>query len=283
MRRYLILVALGSAVLFAGAESRIEHISFQSGALGAEKPYTVYLPDGYDASDRSYPVLYLLHGAWGNDRDWTEKGNMKEIADLAIASGTSTPMIVVMPDARGEGEDFGGKNMGYFSVPGWDYEKYFYDELIPDVERRYRAEGDKRHRAIAGLSMGGGGSAYYAQKYPEWWGSACSLSGALGYVPPLAGEDSDGGAFDRAMKLTDPLTYVSNAEGEDVDALKSVRWYVDCGDDDFLADGNVAFYQAMKKAGVPLQFRMRDGGHTWLYWQTSLPEVLRFVSIGFLE
>ena len=66
-------------------------------------------------------------------------------------------------------------------------------------------------------------------------------------------------------------------------ALRTVRWWVDCGDDDFLYEGNIRFYDQMKKHHIPLQFRMRDGGHTWRYWQTALPDVLTFISIGFAE
>ena len=121
----------------------------------AGKSCTVYLPDGYDRdTTRRYPVLYLLHGASGYHGDWVEKGNMYQIAEEAIAAGRALPMVVVMPDASGTGPHYMGDHMGYFDVPGWAYERFFFEEFLPAVEQRYRIRGDKRHRAIAGLSMG---------------------------------------------------------------------------------------------------------------------------------
>lgn len=152
------LLAL-TAALTAGAQSRTEVYTFPSEVLGAEKSCTVYLPDGYDRSQESYPVLYLLHGASGCHTDWTQKGDLRRIADEAIAAGMARPMIVVMPDASGEGPKRTGKHMGYFDVPGWDYERFFFEEFMPAVEKRYRIASDKAHRAVAGLSMGGGGTA----------------------------------------------------------------------------------------------------------------------------
>ena len=158
MKRLLTLLAACIAACAATAQSRIETFTFRSALLGAEKTCSVYLPAGYDDSGRSYPVLYLLHGASGYHGDWAEKGNMRQIADEAIAAGTALPMIVVMPDASGTGENYTGDRMGYFDVPGWPYERFFFEEFVPAVERRYRICGDKARRAISGLSMGGGGT-----------------------------------------------------------------------------------------------------------------------------
>ena len=179
MKRLLTLLAACIAACAATAQSRIETFTFRSALLGAEKTCSVYLPAGYDDSGRSYPVLYLLHGASGYHGDWAEKGNMRQIADEAIAAGTALPMIVVMPDASGTGENYTGDRMGYFDVPGWSYERFFFEEFVPAVERRYRICGDKARRAISGLSMGGGGTAVYALRHPELFGSACPMSGLL--------------------------------------------------------------------------------------------------------
>ena len=183
MKRLLTLLAACIAACAATAQSRIETFTFRSALLGAEKTCSVYLPAGYDDSGRSYPVLYLLHGASGYHGDWAEKGNMRQIADEAIAAGTALPMIVVMPDASGEGPKRTGKHMGYFDVPGWEYERFFFEEFMPAVEKRYRIASDKAHRAVAGLSMGGGGTAVYALRHPELFSSACSMSGLLDMFP----------------------------------------------------------------------------------------------------
>lgn len=273
----LILIAAASAFSRAGT---VHHLSMPSQILGEEKPVTVYLPDGYEDGDASYPVLYLLHGAWGCDRDWTDKGSAAEIADLAIRSGMATPMVIVMPDARGTDPDLAGPHMGYFDQPDWQYEKYFYEELIPFVESEFRIVGGKGARAIAGLSMGGGGAVVYGQRYPHWWGSVCSLSGALGHVPPLSGATE---TFSESLRRNDALAFLNVSGKDNADSLRSVRWLIDCGDDDFLWEGNIEFYRAMRHLGIPVEFRMRDGAHNWTYWRTGLPAILTFISQGFRQ
>ncbi len=279
----LFLAAIAVLVTFSlAAQSKIVEASVESKILGAEKQYSVYLPDGYETSGKDYPVLYLLHGAWGYHRSWIENGNVRTIADEAIASGFSLPVIIVMPDASGKGDKYGGKDMGYFDVQGWEYEKFFFEEFIPAVESAYRIKSDKKHRAVSGLSMGGGGSAVYAQRHPDMFSSACPLSGLVGELGDAMPERFDPG-FVESARVTLPATLLENASPEQTEALKTVRWYVDCGDDDYLLMGNIEFFTLMKKLGIPVEFRMRNGAHNWEYWRTALPQVLTFVSIGFSE
>ena len=279
MKKLLITTLLAlAAVLTAGAQSRTEVCTVPSEILGVEKSCTVYLPDGYDRSGESYPVLYLLHGASGCHTDWTLKGYMRRITDETIASGMARPMIVVMPDAAGEGENYTGLHMGYFDVPGWNYEQFFFEEFIPAVEKNYRITSDKAHRAISGLSMGGGGTAAYALRHPGVFGSACPMSGLLdGFPGPRNYED----AFQKSVIDNSPVAMLRQMPDDQLDGVRSVRWWVDCGDDDFLWKSNVDFYSLMRERNIPLQYRMRDGGHTWRYWETVLPDVLVFVSAGF--
>ncbi len=275
MKRIVLSLLVLATAAGLQAQSRVVEASMKSKLLGAEKPYLIYLPDGYDTSGKSYPVLYLLHGASDTHTAWRDKGVMQLIADEHTEAGMMLPMIIVMPDARGEGENNMGKNMGYFNQPGWPYEDFFFTEFIPYIEKTYRIIGDKRHRAVAGLSMGGGGSASYAQRHPDMFSSTCPLSGALGGMRRLDKPE--------LMEQTSPVRFVENATPEQVDAMKTVRWYVDCGDDDFLWMPNIEFFRLMKEKGIPLQYRMRNGGHNWEYWQTALPSVLSFISIGFAE
>ena len=197
-------------LLFAApltAQSRLETFTLRSELLGAEKSCTIYLPDGFDAdTTRRYPVLYLLHGASDTHTAWSEptKGQMQQIVDEAIAEGRSARMVVVMPDASGEDENHTGRHMGYYNVPDWPYERFFFEELMPAVERRYRILSDKGHRAIAGLSMGGGGTATYAQHHPELFGSACPLSAAL-EPRPITGAPSD---YERSRIENSPLRFL---------------------------------------------------------------------------
>ena len=260
-----------------------DNLKMTSEILGGERRYAVYLPPDYDASERSYPVLYLLHGGGDDQTGWVQFGEVLHIADEAINEGEATPMIIVMPDASGE-------RRGYFnSLDGaWRYEDFFFEEFIPFIEEKYRIKSEKRYRAVAGLSMGGGGSFMYALHRPEMFSSAAPLSASTG---PLSLED-----FKRRLSQSDQnasvpdsvveayynrhsaLALVENMPDEQKEA---VRWYIDCGDDDFLYEGNSLIHIAMRKREIPHEYRVRDGGHTWTYWREALPTVLAFVSQAF--
>ncbi len=258
-----------------------DNLTLPSKLLKSERKFAIYLPPDYETSQRSYPVLYLLHGAGDDQTGWVQFGEVLRIADSAIRDGSATPMVIVMPDAN-------TGRRGYFNDPkgDWPYEDFFFQELIPYVEQKYRIKGEKRYRAIAGLSMGGGGSFVYALRHPELFSSACPLSASAG---PLTPEDARKYLSRNNATPTDPevtgyynrqsvLALVNNLP----DSLKkSVRWYIDCGDDDFLYEGNSLVHIAMKKREIPHEFRIRDGGHTWTYWRASLPAVLEFVSQAF--
>jgi enterochelin esterase-like enzyme len=272
-------------------KSRVQEYTVKSKILGGvEKVFSVYLPAGYTESEERYPVLYLLHGAGGYNKTWIENGDMQRITDFTTAEGLALPMIIVMPDARGEGTEkapYAGKNMGYFNMPGWNYEDFFFQEFIPYVDATFRTIPDKKHRAISGLSMGGGGSAVYALHHPEYFSSSCPLSGLLGVPYTKAEADAIANRWDSTFINSafngSAVDIVRNAPPELLDDIRTVRWYVDCGDDDYLYYGNIMFYHLMLQNKVPLQFRMRDGAHNWMYWQSALPSVLSFVSIGFAE
>jgi enterochelin esterase-like enzyme len=280
MKKGLLLIALLLPVLlFAQSGKVMDNLKMDSKILKMERNYAVYLPPGYETSDRSYPVLYLLHGATDNHTAWVQFGEVLHITDKAIKEGTATPMIIIMPDAD-------TKVMGYFNVPDYSYEDFFFNELIPYVEQKYRIKSTKRFRAIAGLSMGGGGSFMYGLRHPEMFSSACPLSA---YVGPMTKEQNDqrfNRLFPKASQAEadsyfqnySALNLLANAKVEDV---KSVRWYIDCGDDDSLYEGNSLMHIEMRKKEIPHEYRVRDGGHRWSYWRDALPEVLRFVSDSF--
>ena len=252
--------------------------------LDSERKFAVYLPPDYESSERSYPVLYLLHGAGDDQTGWVQFGEVLHITDKAIEAGTATPMIIVMPDANT------GKR-GYFNdITGtWRYEDFFFEEFMPHVESTYRIKGEKRYRAIAGLSMGGGGSFMYALHRPDLFSSAAPLSA---YVGPLSldalkqrferiEEDISSISEEQLVAYYERHNALSLIEQIPEDQKKAVRWYIDCGDDDFLYEGNSLVHIAMKKNDIPHEFRIRDGAHTWTYWRESLPEVLHFVSQAF--
>ena len=260
--------------------SRVEEHTVKSEVLKAERNYTVYLPAGYDMNtDRTYPVLYLLHGMNDTNKGWYERGHVKDVMDQLTASGEVCEMIIVTPDAGGNiMED---KWNGYFDMQGWNYEEFFFAEFLPMVEKEYRIKADKQHRAIAGLSMGGGGCTSYAQRHTDMF-AACYAMSALMHLPPAKAEDVASGnkmalLTDAANRLSS-VDYVKNADDERKQELRTVAWWVDCGDDDFLFDCNLDFYQAMRRAHIPCQLRVRDGGHTWEYWHSALYTALPFFS-----
>ncbi len=276
----LISLSLGFALLAQTGKVK-DNLTLPSKLLKGDRKYAVYLPPDYETSERSYPVLYLLHGAGDDQTGWVQFGEVLHIADKAIAEGTATPMIIVMPDAN-------TGQRGYFNdlKNEWRYEDFFFDEFMPYIEKTYRIKKEKRFRAVAGLSMGGGGSFMYALHHPELFSSACPLSA---YIGPLTLADAKAGLERSNQKGTDAeieayfnkhnaINLVNNIKD---DQKKAVRWYIDCGDDDFLYEGNSLIHIAMKKKEIPHEFRVRNGAHTWTYWREALPTVLSFISDAF--
>jgi enterochelin esterase-like enzyme len=271
-----------SSVLLAQTGKVKDDCIVPSSILKMDRKYAVYLPPDYETSQRSYPVLYLLHGAGDDQTGWVQFGEVLTIADAAIKSGTATAMIIVMPDANT------GKRGYVNDVKGeWRYEDFFFQEFMPFIEKEYRIKADKRYRAIAGLSMGGEGTFIYALHHPELFSAACPLSAATG--PKSLEELKD-------YRLWQGVEGITNADKEAYfkhysvlnliqnmpdDQKKAVRWYIDCGDDDFLYEGNCLAHIAMRQKEIPHEFRVRDGAHNWTYWRASLPNVLEFVSMGF--
>lgn len=270
-------------VLFAQQGKIYDDLSMESKILDGTRKYAIYLPPDYESSERSYPVLYLLHGGGDDQTGWVQFGEVKYIADKEINEGRCTPMIIVMPDANT------GKR-GYFnSADGkWRYEDFFFDEFIPFIEKKYRIKGIKRYRSVAGLSMGGGGSFMYALHRPDMFATASPLSA---YAGPLSIDQVKERMNRRNETYSDKqieeyyyrhsaLELIKSMPADDV---KSVKWYIDCGDDDFLYEANSLIHLEMRKREIPHEFRIRDGGHRWEYWRESLPKVLQFASASYRQ
>ncbi len=283
MKKLLGLFALHLSLLTCAQTGKVfDNLSMKSKILSMDRKYAVYLPPDYETSQRSYPVLYLLHGGGDDQTGWVQFGEVLTIADKGIKEGSATAMIIVMPDAN-------TGQRGYFNdIRGqWKYEDFFFQEFMPYVEKTYRIKSDKRYRAISGLSMGGGGSFMYALHHPELFSAACPLSASTG---PITLEQYKTTLRNNKIDMADTTVINSYYNRHSALALvnnmpdslkKSVRWYIDCGDDDFLYEGNSLVHIAMKKKDIPHEFRIRDGAHSWEYWRTALPTVLSFVSMGF--
>ena len=277
-----IFILMIPLTVFSQSGKVYDNLSIESKILKGPRKYAIYLPPDYETSERSYPVLYLLHGGGDDQTGWVQFGEVKHITDKAINEGKSTPMIIVMPDAN-------TGIRGYSNLTkDWRYEDFIFEEFIPYVEGKYRIKSEKRYRAVAGLSMGGGGTFFYALHHPEMFSSACPLSASVG-AWTLEGAKERFERYYPDLTLTDEeiATYLENYNVlELIDKIpeekkNDVRWYIDCGDDDFLYEGNSLVHMAMRKREIKHEYRVRDGSHTWTYWRAALPEVLEFVSMAF--
>ena len=278
----IVMILVVPIVSMAQTGKVFDNLSMKSEILKMDRKYAIYLPPDYETSERSYPVLYLLHGGGDDQTGWVQFGEVLHITDMAIKEMKATPMIIVMPDAN-----TGQRGYTNDVKEEWRYEDFFFEEFMPYVEKTYRIKGEKRYRAVAGLSMGGGGTFYYALHHPELFSSACPMSAATG---PLNMDDMErykqrysmNGATDAQIngwfKKYSVLEMIKNIPD---DQKNAVRWFIDCGDDDFLYEGNSLVHIEMRKKEITHEFRVRDGSHSWTYWRESLPVVLSFISDAF--
>ena len=278
---FILWILLNFSALSSQSGTVYDNLSMKSAILDSDRKYAIYLPPDYEKSERSYPVLYLLHGGGDDHTGWVQFGEVLHITDKAIKEGKATPMIIVMPDANT------GQRGFFNSVDNsWRYEDFFFEEFMPYVEKKYRIKAEKKYRAVAGLSMGGGGSFMYALHHPELFSSACPLSASVGSLS-LEQFKSRLARFNASYAEEDIQAHykrhnaLSLIEDVPLDDIKSVRWFIDCGDDDFLYEGNSLVHIALRKKDIPHEYRVRDGVHSWTYWRESLPVVLSFISDAF--
>lgn len=290
IKTLLVFVFILIATLsFAQKGKVIEERTVKSSALNRAVKYTIYLPSDYETSDRTYPVVYLLHGYTDDNTGWLQFGEINRLADEAIADGTIPPMIIVMPNADSSWyiNSYDGKEK---------YEDFFIKEFMPTIEKTYRIKAEKRYRGIAGLSMGGYGTLIYSLKYPQLFSAAAPLSAAvfddntLVQTPDDRYEQIFGQLYGRGLRGNDRLnkawydnSVLKIVETKPADDLKKVRYWIDCGDDDFLTKGNSLLHIALVDKGVPHEFRVRDGAHTWTYWRTGIIPALAFIGNGFRQ
>lgn len=269
--------AIGSIAQPVQTKYKVATDSVYSTTLQAWRSYNILTPPGFDSqADVTYPVLFLLHGLTDDHRAWVEKGRVKDVADRLSTSGEMQPMVIVMPCA-------GGQNVhqtwnGYFDMEGWTYETFFTKEFIPYIEKNYRCGGKKSLRALAGLSMGGGGSIVYAQRHPD---DFCAVYAMSSWLHNDSLQHAPRGKMETLMQAVhqhSALNFMQQINREQQKQLRNIAWFIDCGDDDYLFDHSIRFYRALRQGGIPAQLRVRDGGHDWEYWHTALYQCLPFVS-----
>jgi enterochelin esterase-like enzyme len=265
----------------------IEQKTVTSKILNKDVKYTIYLPADYNISERTYPVVYLLHGYTDDNTGWLQFGEINRYADKAIADGTIPPMIIVMPngDSSWYINSYDGKEK---------YEDFFIREFMPSIEKIYRIKAEKRYRGVAGLSMGGYGTLIYSLKHPELFAAAAPLSAAVFDDDALVNFPKNnwdvtfaplfGRNLEAKARLTDSWydnSILKIVETKSTDDLKKVRYWIDCGDEDFLTKGNCLLHIALTDKQVPHEFRVRDGAHTWTYWRTGITDALQFIGQSF--
>ncbi len=269
----------------AYAQSRIDSTrTTYSSILGKTKEWAVYLPPSYQSNPTdSFPVLYLLHGLGGNHTDWIRKGKVQATADSLLAIGAIEPLIIVMPDA--ERTYYMNRSNGSYS-----FEDYFIRELIPAVEFQYRIRSKRSERFIAGLSMGGHGALLYAWHHPHLFSVCAPLSAAIRTDKEIQNMPDSvfferyglaAGFIPQGENRITPFWQQNNtlylAETLPEETLRSIRYYIDIGDDDYIFRGNSYLHILLSEREIPHEYRVRDGAHNWTYWRASLPSVLKFL------
>ncbi len=235
----------------AKTHGTVSHPWYDSQILGYSRRLTVYTPYGYENNPKKkYPVLYLLHGAGGDEEAWISMGRTAQILDNLIEKGLAEPMIVVMPNGNPGQQAARTLNIPEKTNVNWRSEEFrnayvrsLCTEIVPFIEKNFRAIPKPASRAIAGLSMGGGHTISASILYPELFDYICPLSAAGSATP------------------------------EQIAALKKAGvklYFLACGSADFLFEGSKTLDKTLTEQGLDHEFFVSDGGHTWANWRLYL-------------
>lgn len=274
---YAVLVLAFSARLFgqetitptarALLPTSVETFKLNSKLMAREMPYRVVLPGSHKNSNETlrYPVIYLLHGLSGHFDNWTDKTKLSLYA-------TAYEIIIVTP----EGGD--GWYSDSVSVPDDRYESYIIQELIPEIEKKFRAKTGRADRAIAGLSMGGYGAIKFGLKYPDKFILAGSFSGALDLSSPLVDTMPSvkkvfGAGDNQSRRDNDVFRIIRETPAEKLKDLPFL--YLSCGTEDFLFANNQEFMKLLADKKVKHEYRQLPGAHSWAFWDPQVQEFLR--------
>ena len=289
---------LAAVLVFAGAgafgasphpetSAKTECASISSAILGRSVEYCVAFPPGYDAaSNKRYPTLYFLHGLFEDERSWLDRGG-EQIWETLTEQGAIGNFIVVLPA--------GGRTFYVNSQDGHDrYEDFFIQEMVPEIDRKYRTRAVASARGLSGVSMGGYGALHLAMRHPDVFGSASAHSAALlpKFPDPLPTEGRWGfyarvlqGPFGSPLNesyfdANNPLTLAEHPE-----RFSHLALYFDCGDHDRYGfnEGAELLDHALSQKNFPHTFALRAGGHGWDYLHEYMHFSLEFESKVFTQ
>ena len=278
-RCFMLILLLAGAATATASAARVDTLAIPSAAMHKTYRAAVVLPASYAKNKKAhYPVLYLLHGAYGHFADWLKNTPDKQLVQRLADQYN---LIVVMP----EGETFAFYLDSPVS-PDSQFETYLTKEVLPKIDQTYRTVADGKGRVIAGLSMGGHGALYLSARHPDLYCAAGSMSGALDLMSfnrklspadaafraklwaPILGSEAD-----------NPERFAANSVVYLVDLMhrNKLPLIIDCGIDDGLIDINREVHRRLLYSGTPHDYTERPGAHTWEYWQNALPYQVLFL------
>ncbi len=271
-------LASGQAAAPKPLAPNVEEHKLSSKLMDRQMPYRVILPGGYGdakAAQARYGVIYLLHGLTGHFNNWTDSSKAAQYA-------LDHKFIIVTPE---------GNNGWYtdsISTPTDKFESYIVQELIPEIDKKYRTAADREHRVIAGLSMGGYGSLKFGLKYPAMFSLVGSFSGALGAATYPIAAGTAGNAFQGVVasslssvfgpadsetrKANDIFALVRSLTPEKIKTMPFM--YVSCGTEDFVFSNSREFGSLLLEKKVPHEYRHHPGMHDWVFWDDQIREFL---------
>lgn len=225
---------------------KLEMIEYDSKTVGTRRKMQVYTPPGY-STDKKYPVLYLLHGIGGDETEWQRFAKPNVLLDNLIADGKAVPMIVVMPNGRAQKNDRAEGNVMATAPAFAKFERDLLDDVIPAIEARYSVQADREHRALAGLSMGGGQSLNFGLSHLDTFAWIGGFSSAPNTKPPeQLVPDPD--AAKRQLKLL----------------------WLGCGNKDGLIRISQGVHAYLKEKGIPHVWHVDSNAHDPTEWKNNL-------------